>query len=368
MLKFVLSAFNAVVSKQKLIIFNSFPDFNDNAKAVYDYIIENRKDICDSYKIVWAVDKMPEDMGGVTCPVFVKKSLKGFWYFLRAKYIICTHNYFYDVKAANGQLQYNLWHGCGYKCLPREKPVYRGSYTLATSDFYAAIQASEMDMELDQILVTGLPRNDRLLKKQCDVLEKLNIRKEDYERVLLWLPTYRSSNDCENGVDFNSIINDLDVAYTLKNANTLLLVKPHPMEKLKELSVSNDFNIKFLTNDNLRQLDIDLYDLLKEIDVLLSDYSSVAVDFLLLEKPMTFICSDMIEYQKIRGFVFKNVVDYLPGPIIKNKKEFIEYINNIESVNEEWESVRLELKNLFHKYHDGNATSRVVDLIFGAHE
>lgn len=368
------SILNKIIPKKRIILFSSYPPYSDNAMALYSYIIENRPDILAEYDLIWGQDQVQKGIPvnqSIKC--VEKKSFRGYWTYLRAKYIITTHDYFSDVYPGKGQIQLNLWHGNGFKKIPQGDRVYRGDYTIATSDFYKVIQARELNIKDDNVYVTGLPRNDIFFKKIA-ALEKIGINKEDYKLIVLWMPTYRKANARHIGIDGNDqsfgakavLSNEFDnINAILRDNKILLLIKPHPMEDISDYICKKSDNIIFINNEELKEKNIELYSLLSESDVLLSDYSSVVIDYMLLNKPIAFVCSDMKDYEKNRGFVVNPIEEYLPGPIISNYKEFVHYFLYYDSINENWRSRREELMDRYHKYTDGNSSKRVCDVIFG---
>ena len=374
-IKKILTKINNIIPKFKIVIFNSNPDFADNAYSLYSYLLENRSDVLKKYKIIWACNnrKSLKNQKIKFGKIIYKKSFLGLLYFFIAEKIICTHNYFYDVKSGKNQTIYNLWHGCGYKKLKNDREYYRGDYTFVTSLEYKKIQGLELNIPQENVIITGLARNDKLFRR-TNCLEKLGIYRDKYSQLVIWLPTFRRSiskelgNDgCYNLFGINEVLErpDSSLLDWLKNKKILLIIKPHPLEKIDDLSIHKSDNIMFLTNDMMHNIDVDLYDILQETDVLLSDYSSVIVDYLLLDKPIALICSDYTSYETDRGFMFENCEEYLPGPIIKNEEEFINYIKQIDEINEEWREKRILLKNKLHRYQDDKSSERVAKFIFG---
>ena len=309
-------------------------------------------------------------IGRIKC--IKKNSLWGIWNFLRAEIIISTHDYFSNVFPGKGQRQINLWHGNGYKVIPERDRVYRGDYSIGTSDIFVPIIANKFGIKKENIWITGLPRNDALFK-QTGELEKIT-KGRNYKKVLFWMPTYRKARINHAGIDGNINEFGLNVFLNsdfeifdrlLEERNYLLLIKPHPMEDISSISIHKSENIRFMTNETFEEKNLDLYKLLAEVDVLLSDYSSVVIDFLLCDKPIAMICSDISEYGDNRGFVLNPVNEFFPGPIISSAKEFQDYIEDIDQINEEWKGKRKELKHVFHKYVDANSSVRVCEQIFG---
>lgn len=367
------SFLNNIVPKKNLILFNSFPDYSDNALQLYLYIILNRNDILKQYNIIWTgngSDSIPKEVKQSN--LIPKKSLKGIYLFLRAKYIFSTHNYFSGIKSGNGQIQVNLWHGCGYKKLI--DPRYHGDYTIATSELYKNIQSEALGIKKSHVIVSGLPRND-LLNNSSNVLDKLGIDKKKYNSVVIWMPTYRKAKLGHDGIDgdnksfgiqsiTDSQLNELNTILRLKHM--LLIVKPHPMDSISLAKLKSDYsNIRCITNTLLKIKEVKLYELISNCDGLLSDYSSVVTDFLILNRPIALVFSDMDEYKKSRGFVFKNIQEYLPGPVISNFDQLIHYFNNYNMLNKEWKIKREKISDLFEKYKDENNSQRVCDYFFG---
>lgn len=375
MMKKILTWINGVLPKRNVIIFNSNPDLADNAYALYSYIIKNRIDIQKKYKIIWTVNTKEQNnrTNRTTCKTVYKKSLQGLYYFFVSKFIFCTHNYFYDVKSGRDQIIVNLWHGNGYKCLHNEEECYRGDVTFVTSDAYVQIQAHELNINSDNVLVTGLARNDCFFKSKVGELKKLGIDKEKYKSILIWMPTFRKAvlksfgeDGNRSGFGFWDVVSTQSEKFNsaLKKNGILLIVKPHPMEDLTRLEYNCFSNIRIISNRDLEKLNCDLYELLKETDGLISDYSSVVIDYLLLDKPVSMVCSDIEEYKSSRGFVFNRISDYFPGPILKNADDFLNYICNKNKIDLEWLDKRVQLKKFFHKYSDGNSCERIVHCLF----
>ena len=375
MIKKCISLVNEIIPKKRIVLFTSFPAFQDNALALYRYIIAEREDISDGYRLIWSQDEFSVEEAKKrvgNSKVIKKNSLLGYWYFIRAKYVISTHNYFSEIRPGKGQIQVNLWHGNGYKVIPLRDQVYRGDYTIGTGDIFAPIISDKLGIKKENVWITGLPRNDNIfhpgdeLTKICD--------RSSYKKVVLWMPTYRTARFRHTGLDGDEsefglrIFMDkyMDkVNQELADLNILLLIKPHPMDRMAEKKFKHLNNIIFFTNDDVDGKDIEMYKLLAETDALISDYSSVIVDYLLTDKPIGIVAGDIEQYGSNRGFVLNPVEDYLPGPIIRNIDEFKNFLFNIDTVAESWAERRNSLKGLFHKYQDDNSSQRVCDRIFG---
>ena len=97
---------------------------------------------------------------------------------------------------------------------------------------------------------------------------------------------------------------------------------------------------------------------------LITDFSGVYIDYLLVNKPMCFFLPDMAEYKESRGFAVESLEDYLPGKIVLDFSKIKDFINE----NDEWKLERKKLRKLFHDVVDGTSCRRTFDIIFGAKE
>ena len=68
----------------------------------------------------------------------------------------------------------------------------------------------------------------------------------------------------------------------------------------------------------------DVYPYLGKYSVMISDYSSIALDFAMLDRPTIFLCPDLNDTERGFNLDFRNVV---PGPIVMNWDEAIEKID-----------------------------------------
>ena len=101
------------------------------------------------------------------------------------------------------------------------------------------------------------------------------------------------------------------------------------------------------------------FETMAHVDVLVTDYSSIYLDFLLVDKPIIFIPYDLKEYQSYRGFLF----DYdcnTPGDKVFTQEAFIESLDSSLNSPEQYSAERRVVLDLFHKYQHGNSSSRIL--------
>ena len=144
----------------------------------------------------------------------------------------------------------------------------------------------------------------------------------------------------------------------------LILAADNLLELAKEISdVIVPSNIIFLTNPQLDELDIHFYSLLKDTDALITDYSSVFFDYLLIDKPLAFTVDDLESYGKNRGFVFDNPMDYMPGMKLYVVSDFYDFLSNCLNGVDEYSQQRLDVNEKVNYYKDGNNCKRIIDFV-----
>ena len=217
--------------------------------------------------------------------------------------------------------------------------------------------AEAFGISKEKVLVVGQPRCDLLFEK-TDFFNKHNLKTSDYYRIGIWLPTYRSSivgdirKDGEYTEGSISFIKEDDLKklnVELAKISNLLIIKLHPMDVLQKYPFHHYSNIIILKQ---KDLDVQLYPLIGNCDYLLTDYSSVLFDFDVLKKPMAFVMNDQDRYSRSRGFVFENIGDALPGPILSTYEELLAFIKR---------PYYTESKVLFNKFCDGNSSKRLYE-------
>lgn len=93
----------------------------------------------------------------------------------------------------------------------------------------------------------------------------------------------------------------------------VIIVKLHPFQRRERVNCDGFSNIVLIENEDLERMDIPVNRILGKADALISDYSSAAVDYLILDRPIGFLLEDVEEYGNSRGFVFDPVREWLPG-------------------------------------------------------
>ena len=181
------------------------------------------------------------------------------------------------------------------------------------------------------------------------------------------MPTYRNhktskyTNYFKYGVPILDTKEDFfKLNEILKKEQTLLIIKLHPAENIEPIKVMNLSNIKFLDSNVLYENDVTIYHCLKGIDALITDYSSIFYDFLLLNRPIGLAIPDLEEYKKNNKLFIKKFDD-LGSDCLYNFIDIKNFILNLSKGIDSNYSKRLYAIKKFHKYTDNNSSSRFVD-------
>lgn len=353
-----LTILNKLIKKDnRLIFFYSNLGFRDNVKAFYDYLIE--KEYNKKFKIVVSVNDYQEYADKVPDNVRFVDNKKGIRYFLKAKYAFYCFGK-YPIKPSKKQMVVNLWHGTPLKKIGNlEKGCENIDYNfftkvLTSAPMYKPIMAEIFGCKESQVEIMGNPRNDELFQE--NKLWDTAIRRGS-NKVILWLPTYREY-DQEFVI---STLKEEDLQQLdeyLKGVHCRLIIKLHPLQAIKDKKRKYKY-IDFITQDEINKQGITVYTLLRNADGLITDYSSVYFDYMLLDRPIAFAIEDMDMYRDKRGFVFENPKEYMPGMEIKNLFDVQKFISDVFNGMDENKEQRAKINNLVNYYKDGDCCERI---------
>lgn len=359
-----------VPKKQNQIIFYSMPDFSDNSKALYEEML--KQGLHKKYSLVWVV-KQPEKyiMINQNTKFVAHKSVKGIWEFMRSRYIIRTHSFMGNKYVKRKQYTVNLFHGQPLKGIgttenpPKKMSKNNFEFMPVTSDFFRMTMSVCFNTEISRIFITGLPRNDFLFDTK-GVLQSLGI-KQEYRKIIIWMPTFRNSksgyNDGMQSETGLPIIaqNDLSLLNEyLHRKNVLLIVKLHPWADRGSIIKDKHSNILLLEQDMI-PTDYSLYNVIGATDVLLTDYSSVYIDYLILNKPIGFVFDDIEKYKQTRGGLYEDMIDYMPGEKINTTEQLYKFIDDICEDKDIYKEEREQIIRMFYKYRDNQSCKRIID-------
>jgi len=377
---------------KNLLVFESDGDLSDNAYAFFDYLVNEQ--YTQKYKVIWLVDEVNKSKKNKYYNVrYSKKSNKSFYpltfYGLaRTKFYIYDHCNAYSafhLHKRKRQIIVDLWHGIPVKALKwygiPAKPLIPKRENISveilcsTSEFASEWLHIATGISKDKIKIVGEPRLDYYFKDLSKIKYILDIRYQinNYQLIALWMPTFRSSHskslsqdyfNNETGLPMISSYNELKLFNDyLCEKNILLVLKVHHLQADLPVFKKRFSNILILTDENLQDIDVQLYQFIPFSDMLITDYSSVFIDYLVLNRPIIYTCDDYEDYKKTRPLIVENFVDYLKGYHVKSIIELENAIDEISNGIDRFKNEREESIALFHKYKDGNASKRLVELL-----
>lgn len=349
--------------------------YSDNSKHLFEYVGKTNPGI----KTIWITkNKVVKDylirQGQIS---YMAYSLQGAYYCLRAKYVFVS-SVKKDVNELfiNGAKTIQLWHGN-----PIKKIGLDDQYSLSRSFFYQSLVrkifpmayefnydhvvssapsstknlASAFDLPENRILETGCPRNDVFFSEEIAPINKKIKKKHFGCKIIYYLPTFRSAKKPQSLLDLEDY-NENVLQKFLETENLVFVTKGHfTVKPHNKYDIEND-RIYHIPDEAL----VDINFLLKDADILITDYSSVYFDFLLLQRPIIFAAFDLEDYiseSREMYFDYKNIV---AGPIAKSWPQLFNEIKN--SQNELKYNLALKKYNsIFNKYHDGNSSKRLYD-------
>ncbi len=241
--------------------------------------------------------------------------------------------------------------GMGYKLVTKyyTAPTYV-DYLLSVNEFvYDKVNRSLQFSPDTKVIFGGLPRNDVLFSGEWHELETLT--KEKYDKIVMWAPTFRQianseRNDSEREYPFGiSIVYDpkdmSDLNRYLQEVNILLLIKLHPVQK-KNYHTGDYSNILYIDGDKAKQ--VDTYKLMTQVDAMISDYSSIVFDYMLLDRPIAWALDDLSDFKL--DFLMDDPMHFMPGEKLYNMNDllnFLEHVrDNIDIYKEERNKVSIE--------------------------
>ena len=367
--QFLLQKFVQISPKAKIFVLRGTPDYEDNLIEVYAAL--HRRGF---RKIIWILDN-PINKSPVPIMEDTKLVKRGsvfdIYYSVVAKYIFITHGHFVRNTSKN-QVCVNLWHGVPLKRIGKLQGLEgrTDSILVSTSEFTREIYFKAFNTPKKSIVITGQPRTDRMLQSnRSSVLKSIFGDSNRSRRLFVWMPTYRISirdKDHLDGANFDNIFNCTDFSAErfdslLEKNNAMCLIKPHPLAVVPQRFESR--NLVFIDESWLTQKSMSLYQLLGATDGLISDISSVIVDYILIDKPIILLFEDLEVYAQKRGFSINPIEEYLPAGVSRNFEEFLVNFEAVLAGDDPYREKRVCLKELYFKHSEVGAADRILDLI-----
>lgn len=369
-----------IYRKKNIWIFGAWNGyrFSDNSKYLFLYVRDNHPEI----KAIWLTkdkgirDEIIND-GGNSAFTY---SLKGIYYSLIAK-VVLVSNGKVDINELfiNGAILIHLWHGnplkkiglddrysavnsFQYKFILRYlfPMIYEFNYNYIVSNAasFSDKMATSYGLPLNKVLETGCPRNDVFFSNQMDNFNEGLRAKFNGCKLVYYLPTFRNLEESKSLFTIKDYNREAIESF-LKRENIVFVSKGHYIDNNLDFETRDpQSRIINLSDENVSDINL----MLKDADLLVTDYSSAYFDFLLTERPIIFAAFDLDEYMSKSRELYFEYSDVVAGPIVKNWKELTESLKFIWD-DLEYKNLVKEKNKLFNKYHDQYNSKRVCESI-----
>lgn len=364
-IEFILNA-TKNFPRSNIIIFESQPNFADNTYWFFKYLTENT-DIPKKYKLVWLVKDNSEFRSSlcdtkIECIARNQKSfiekLKYLYYYNFAKFIIDCNGYVY--KKNHKQKRIFLGHGMPLKIV-KEYDLIKGEVDMNMITSYNFNKHFYDIGDTDENMRNyGYCRTDIMA-------ENAGIRKNRDKTYIIWMPTYRQhtrsatfriENNFPLGLPvIKSHEQMAEINEFLKENNTVLYLRPHPAQDVSVMKLDEMSNIVIADNNYLDGRQI--YDFLTETDALITDYSSVYYDYLMIDRPIAMAIEDLEDFSSKWPMFYDDFKANYKCPYIYTLDDLKQFIKDVANDNDTYKEERTKALNRFYDYTDGKTCERI---------
>lgn len=376
---YLLYRFIPIHKKKFLFIAYHGRGYLCNPKAIHEYM--SQYEAYRDYQFIWALKK-DHYVDIPNAKVIRYNSLLFYYYLARSKYWIFNCKMPAYLMKKKDQIYLQTWHGTPLKKLAHDINIgpsatfYRSQvtkdqmtksydidrqrydYFLSPSAFATEKFISSFQLNPNQILEVGYPRNDFLTniteEKIRQLKQKYNLPQD--KKIILYAPTWRDNSYNSKGYTYEIQV-DFEYWKSKLYPNYVILFKPHYL-------ITNQYEYPGLNNFlYFMKEDTDINELYAISDVLITDYSSVFFDFAILRRPILFYMYDLEEYKEnIRGF-YLDVPTDLPGEVITEEDELIHRLENLELYFYQYIDKLKNFNQVYNSYQDGICSKKVVEAV-----
>lgn len=320
------------------VLVHGFPPIEANAVETVRLLLERTP-----ARITW-LDAPPQAFRrsqGLDRPdritVRTRWSPGGLWDYLTAEVVFFTHGFYGAPGTVRRKPVVNLWHGNGAKRAQDLSlfPGWPGSGRPYDAVPLAAARWRSEFESLDTqwapaVWEAGYPRNAVLVREESRLPESL-------ADCVLWAPAFRAArvgrvgwsdvgeaDDGDEPVDMGALV--ATYAEVLARHGVRLLLRPHPSDAATFEQVDH---CELVTDDWLLERGVHLYDVLQGVGGLVSDISSIWVDYLLTGRPLGFVFPDIEQYQRGRGFWPADIFEHQPELFITDEGDMAQLAREV---------------------------------------
>ncbi len=294
-----------------------------------------------------------------------------------AKYLVNNATFPQPFSKRDGQVYLNTWHGTPIKAMGYDVPdgafaarnvvrnLVAADYLLAPNDDTASmyLRAYKMTNAFEgRLLAVGTPRIDRqFAADRAAVRDRLaghGIDLDPSAEVVLYAPTWRGNFDRPDDdiAQLRHVVDTLRARSGRRRRTVLLKVHERAYRHARNHSELRGVLVPNAVATN---------ELLAGTDILITDYSSVWVDFLATGRPILFYAPDLDDYVATRRVNL--APEHWPGPVARTVDELAAHVDEISGAREPLPAHAeryATARARFCPHEDGGATDRVIDVVF----
>jgi len=370
----IIAPLNLLIAREKgltVVIGKLSGEIADNTKYLFIHGIRENKNI----RLLTQSESVLNAYSGITKHIVLFRSLKGVTTLLKASQIVVDYShwsyrnplyFFLSLKAK----KVHLWHGLTFKpvelgLIGKGIPYLKSrlfrhivNYDLmvSTSDFWTKHLYKKYFLTKD-VENFGYPRNDVLFRipdhldligVDVDKFKLLKRAKEKGHKIAIYSPTFR-----DDGSDaFSSGHLNIEKLNTFLNKyNIILVLKMHPLNAQTYEDLSNILNY---------DKDFDVYPVMSLSDMMITDYSSIYIDYLIIDRPIAFFNYDYEKYLRQNRKLQTKFLDTIPG-VVTTEQEGLEkaILDHLISDIDTHKSERNKLREISYEFFDGNSAQRI---------
>ncbi len=339
-------------SKLVLVVKNR-TEFSGNLRVAADLLLSENKHQIYAYKDGKFVPEIKAILQSKGIIVLEGWSLKSLYHLLTSGIFIFSHapRDAHITKKCQKRMIINLWHGVAFKSIEnlmpdiphtKQKQIANNAklYDLVIASSKADQQTNMKAFMLDEskVKITGLPRYE-LLKDTYPLDSFLQTQKKQlltYKKnktLILYAPTFREKNISA----LNQMTNhDWDtIGSLLARHNAIMAIRPHPYDTALPVCLEGNENFCWLDHEEFTETNL----ILQFTDILIVDFSSIWIDYLLLNRPIIGFAKDFEHYlHSERGFAY-NFEQKFPDSFHNTTISLVQHLEGL-----------LALKNLTQEY------------------
>lgn len=212
-------------------------------------------------------------------------------------------------------------------------------YVFSSSEAISKMYEGVFRLSPKRIVCMGQARNDYFFTPHDNNIRNLYPGR----KIVVYMPTHR--NEGRSTMDFHNLL-DLDRINRLcAEYNFVFLAKKHYFHNGDPIIENNEYsNIFELTHYNIKS-----QELIDSCDILITDYSSTYIDYLLLNRPILFYAYDLQNYLETdRDMYLEYNQDNIPGVICTTKESLVDEIESLFNGRDDSEAVRAKIKNYYY--------------------